>query len=136
MKKDQKKIYFLVSPNKETAQSSPFLEPFRENNVPVLLLANHIDEVCFKQIDQFKGHKFINIESSFEEVQNDLGSKVEVDKEKGLPEEDTTTFSLWLKSELEPQVKKVTISKRLRGSPCILVGQVSSSMRAVLAMVD
>ena len=136
MKEGQEKIYFLVAPTKQISDSSPFLEQFKVNNVPVLLLSNHIDEVCFKQIEKFKGHSFTNIESSYDQVSKDLGKKIEVDSERGLPEEDTTTFSLWMKAELEPAIKKVTISQRLSEAPCIVVGQVSSSMRAVLAMVD
>lgn len=66
----------------------------------------------------------------------DIKTKVTVDKERGLPDEDTTTFSLWLKSELEPNVAKVSISQRLRGNPCIVVGEVSSSMRAIMSMMD
>ena len=47
-----------------------------------------------------------------------------------------TTFSLWLKNELAGHVGKVSISKRLREQPAVLVGQVSSSMRMVMAMME
>ena len=43
---------------------------------------------------------------------------------------------IWLKSELTPTISKVTISKRLADTPAVIVGQVSSSLRAMLAMVD
>ena len=36
--------------------------------------------------------------------------------------------SLWLKSELEPTISKVQLSKRLKDSPAIVVGQMSSTM--------
>jgi HSP90 family molecular chaperone len=54
----------------------------------------------------------------------------------GLPEEDVTTFSLWLKNELSQNVGKVTLSKRLKDQPAVLFGQVSSSMRMVMAMME
>lgn len=47
-----------------------------------------------------------------------------------------TTFSLWLKNELKNNVGKVSISKRLKDQPAILFGQVSSSMRMVMAMME
>ena len=47
-----------------------------------------------------------------------------------------TTFSLWLKNELAANVGNVTISKRLKGQPAVLFGQVSSSMRMVMAMME
>ncbi len=33
-------------------------------------------------------------------------------------------------------MSKVSISKRLRGQPAVLIGQVSSSMRMVMAMME
>ena len=47
-----------------------------------------------------------------------------------------TTFSLWLKNELAQYVGKVSISKRLRDQPAVIFGQVSSSMRMVMTMME
>lgn len=66
----------------------------------------------------------------------DIEKKFEIDKQKGIPEAELTPFSLWIKSELSPTISRVTISKRLATSPAVIVGQVSSSMRAMLAMID
>jgi hypothetical protein len=41
-----------------------------------------------------------------------------------------------LENELAANVGKVTISKRLKGQPAVLFGQVSSSMRMVMAMME
>lgn len=43
----QENIYFLVNPSYEGAMGSPFMEPFKGTDVPVLILTNNIDEVCF-----------------------------------------------------------------------------------------
>jgi hypothetical protein len=45
-------------------------------------------------------------------------------------------FSIWLKNEIAPFAGKVTISKRLKGIPAVLYGQVSSSMRMVMQMME
>lgn len=137
MKPNQKNIYFIVTNNPNTKNvSSPFIEPFIKSNVPVIVLPNHIDEVCLRNVNEYKGLKFVNIESNFDEVAGDLDEKIEHDKQAGIPEAEITPFSLWLKSELTPTISKVTISKRLANAPAVIVGQVSSSLRAMLAMVD
>lgn len=136
MKAGQKNIYFIVSPNPNMQLDSPFLEPFKRADLPVLILPHNIDEVCLKQVNEYKGLKFINIESNYEEVAADLGDKIEHNKTTGIPEEEITPFSLWVKSELAPTISRVTISKRLTSAPAVIIGDVSSSMRAMLAMVD
>ena len=47
LKPTNEKIYFIVNPSYEGAMCSPFMEPFKGTDVPVLILTNNIDEVCF-----------------------------------------------------------------------------------------
>lgn len=137
MKPEQKKIYFLVAPDLNLAWNSPFMEPFKgANSPPVLFLENHVDELCFRQVNEYKGFKFVNIETNFEEIAKDVEHRVDVDKEKGLPEADTTAFCLWMKAELEPLVSKVSISKWLKSAPAVIVGDVSASMWMMMKMID
>lgn len=72
-KPSQDKIYFIVNPNPETAMNSPYMEPFKGTDVPVLLINNSIDEFCFSQSGNYKGKKFTNIESNYDEIKKDLG---------------------------------------------------------------
>ncbi len=65
-KDSQEKIFFIVSPTIEQALSSPFMEPFKGSDVPVLILTNNIDEICFQQTGQFKNKKFVNVETSYD----------------------------------------------------------------------
>ena len=78
------------------------MEPFKGTDMPVLILTNNIDEVCFQQQGQYKNKKFSNIETSYEEIAKDLGKKEndDISSFSRIPEEDVTTFSLWLKNEL------------------------------------
>jgi len=55
--------------------SNPFMEPFKDSDVPVLLIGNQVDEMVFQQIGTFKGYTFVNVESGYEEVSKDLGEK-------------------------------------------------------------
>ena len=43
--------------------NSPFMEPFIDNDIPVMFLTINIEEMILKQINEYKGFKFINIES-------------------------------------------------------------------------
>ena len=84
-------------------------------------------------MENYKGHKFVNIEQmKGEEVRKVLGidGSTEESSEGStkLPEEDVTNFCLWLKDCLSHKVKTVSLSSRLTSVPAILQGQMSSSM--------
>lgn len=49
-----------------------------------------------------------------------------------LPEDDISSFSLWLKNEAPGNISKVTISKRLRRFPGVIYGQMTASMRVIM----
>jgi molecular chaperone HtpG/TNF receptor-associated protein 1 len=113
------------------------MEPFKGTDIPVLILTNNIDEMCFQQQGQYKNKKFTNVETSYDEIAKDLGkTDTDVSSISRIPEEDVTTFSLWLKNELQPTVGKVSLSKRLKDTPALVVGQVSSSMRMMMQMME
>jgi len=44
------------------------MEPFKDSDVPVLLVSNQVDEMIFQQIGTFKGYTFVNVESGYEEI--------------------------------------------------------------------
>ena len=147
MKAGQQKIYYVTAGTKEMALQNPFMEPFKNAGAdapPVLILVNNIDEVCLQQLAEYRGHRFTNIETAYEDIAKDLGGNTQAEAKqpqvapgtKVLPEEDVVAFSLWLKNALQKNVGKVTISKRLRDQPGILFGQMSSSMRMVMSMME
>lgn len=51
------------------------MEPFISNNIPVLFLNMHVDEMIFKNIGKFKNkYRFLNIETETEEINKVLSS--------------------------------------------------------------
>jgi HSP90 family molecular chaperone len=60
----------------------------------------------------------------------------ETDIKEQLPEEDVTNFCLWLKDSLSQKVSKVQISRRLKDTPAVAVGQMSSSMLMMMQMLQ
>ena len=121
--------------------SNPFMEPFKDSDIPVLIVQSQVDEMVFKQIATYKGINFVNIESGYEEISKDLEKGKSKDEEKeerkreAIPDDDITNFSLWLKEQTKPYVGKVTISKRLKDVPMVLFGQVSANMRLMMSMM-
>ena len=102
------------------------MEPFKDSELDVLILTNNVDEIIFQQNGEYKGKRFISIETNFEEIQKDLGKQSEIDslERSRLPEEEISTFCLWMKNSLKDHVGKVTISKRLKDTPAVLSGQI------------
>ncbi len=85
----------------------------------------------------YKQKKFVNIEAAYEEISKDIGGTHDIDESrKRIPDEDVTPFCLWLKNELAHSISKVSLSKRLKDTPAIVIGQVSSSMRMFMNMME
>lgn len=135
MKDGQDKIYYIMAPSYEAAKNSPFMDPFLGAKIPVIYIYVAIDEIVLRNLNEYKKLKFVNIESNYEEVSKEFQGK-EVDTSNGLPQDDITGFCLWIKNELQPVVSQVTISKRLKDAPTIVISQASSGMRQYLAMID
>ena len=47
MKEGQEKIYFIVNQQFDAAIRSPYMEPFNNSEVDVLVLTNNVDEILF-----------------------------------------------------------------------------------------
>lgn len=51
-----------------------------------------------------------------------------------MPEEDVTSFSLWVKNELQPYVDKVVVSTKPLMGPALVISPISSAMRQMAFM--
>lgn len=107
-----------------------------------MILTHPVDEILFQQMGEYKSKKFVSIESSFEQIQKDLlGDKKEGDSDKlgassKLPEDEVSSFCIWMQSELKDSIGKVSISRRLTDTPALISGQMSSSMRMMMQMME
>jgi len=55
--------------NKNIAMNSPYMEPFKGTDIPVLIINMHVDEMVFRQLGNFKGkYKFVNVETAYEDI--------------------------------------------------------------------
>ena len=42
---NQETIYFILAPSRDLALNSPYMEPFKNTKVPVLIVNMHVDEM-------------------------------------------------------------------------------------------
>jgi molecular chaperone HtpG len=54
----QSKIYFAFGNSYDSAMKSPFYEPFKGKEVPVIILTNQLDEFCLTSSGEYKGMQF------------------------------------------------------------------------------
>lgn len=134
-KANQDAIFYMFAPSKQITRNSPFLEPYSKAQLPVLLVHTHIDEAIFKDFGEYEGLRFSNIETSEEDLSKYI-EEVRHDEAKGIKAEDLTTFPLWIKSELQPFVSKVVVSRKSISSPALVISPVSISMRQMRMMMQ
>jgi HSP90 family molecular chaperone len=115
MKEDQKEIYYLNAPTRESLEHGPHLEYFRARDFEVLFLYDPIDDFVMNNLREFDGKKLISADST--EVK--IGDITKDSKEKPLDKAAEKKLCEWLKETLGDRVNEVTTSKRLVDSPVI-----------------
>jgi TNF receptor-associated protein 1 len=136
MLKNQNKIYYFVSTEKSDLNENIHIEQFAGSDLPILCSQDPIDEMIFRQVNEYKDYKFVNIENEsddfLDKLRSDKGETINK-----LPEDDISPYTLWLKNELEPNVGKVTLSKRLgTNNPLIVTSDQSANMKGFMAMMN
>ena len=115
MKADQEEIYYLTGNSLEELLKSPYLEMFNEKDYEVLIMLDEIDDFIFTTFE-YKGKKFKSI----------LKGEISFDKQKQEDEKESKKkfekLLNYIKDILKDEVKEVRISRRLKDSPCCLVG--------------
>jgi molecular chaperone HtpG len=121
MKEGQKKIYYVVADNFNTAKNSPHLEVFRKKGIEVLLLSERIDEWMMSQLFDFDGHSFQDVTKG----ELDLGETESEEEKQKLEEVAKEHEGLIerLNKVLTDKVDSVRITHRLTDSPaCLVIG--------------
>jgi molecular chaperone HtpG len=131
MPEEQKEIYYLTAPNREAALASPYYEVFREKKYEVLFLYAPQDEIVMEQLREFDKKKLVAAEKA------DL--KLDKETPGALSEEDARVLANFIKERLGDRVNEVHSSKRLVGSPAVVVDSdthMTSSMRRMMKMMN
>ena len=131
MPEEQKELYYLVAPNREAAEASPYFEVFREKKYEVLFLYSPHDEFVMEHLREFDKKRLVSAEKA------DL--KLDKETTGALSEEDAKALAEFIKERLADRVHDVRSSKRLVGSPAVVVdsdAHITSSMRRVMKMMN
>lgn len=121
MKPGQDKVYYVTASSFAAANNSPHLEVFRQKEIEVLLLSDHVDEWLMSHLTEFDGKSLQSISKG----NLDLGNLDDpADKEKQKEEEDAFAKIIeQVKEALGDKVKEVRITHRLTDSPaCVVMG--------------
>jgi molecular chaperone HtpG len=142
-KEEQKEIYYAFGNSRDAIIQDPHLEIFKNKGLEVLFLYDPIDEFVLSTVRKYKDFDFKSVDSvelkNFEKYKDTDEKK---DKPEELNKEDEKHFDSLLsrmKDILGDRVVEVKESKRLSGSPAILVNpddSMSSTMQKILRMTN
>jgi len=131
MKKEQKEIYYLFAPNRETIEGGPHLEAFKARGIEVLYLFEPVDEFVMSSLVKYADKDLVSADNSDIELEEISSNK----KKDILPDEDIKTLCEWIKETLGDSVNDVSVSKRLVDSPVIALNAdkvMTPSMRRMM----
>ncbi len=110
---DQKEIYYLVGPSRESIEAAPYLEGFKARNLEVLFCYETVDEYVMGNVREFDGKKITAADHA------DVKLSEQPRAEGSLGEAETKSLVGWLKESLGDRVADVRASDRLVDSPAL-----------------
>ncbi len=140
-KPDQKEIYYVSGPSRESFAMNPHLEMFRDKDLEVLYLFDPIDEFALEGIHSYREFTVKSVEHTDPKSLDAFESKKDEDKLDPLDAEEEKAFAKLLdrmKDILGDRVTEVRASARLSESPCCLVnpdGGMTSSMQKIMQII-
>jgi len=129
MGSEQKEIYFLLAPNREAAEASPYYEVFQSRKFEVLFLFDAWDEFVMDHLHDFEGKDVRAAEKA------DINLADTEKKEGALSDDEAKDLAAWMKTVLGDRVGEVRSSQRLVESPAVLMDSdkyMTASMRRML----
>jgi len=129
MKANQKKIYYIVADNFNTAKASPHLEIFNKNNIEVLLLSDRVDEWLVSHLGEYAGKTLQSIakgDLSLDEITASTADSQQQAEQEKHKQKELEPLIQRIKTALGDQVQEVRLSHRLTSSPSCLVRDAQS----------
>ena len=126
MPEDQKDIYYLISPSKHYAESSPYFESFKQKDIEVIFLYNPVDEFVMTSIGTYQKKSLKSIERT--EI------KEKEKKEGGLSDDEIKELEKWFISILNGRLSSLKSTSTLSGLPSSLTNPENPAMRMMRQM--
>lgn len=115
MQVTQNEIYYLVSPNREGADNSPYTEQLKEKEIEILYSYSQHEDTIMPYLEEFKGKKIVSVEEY-------INKNLDVVKSKSVEGKSMREFANWFEEVLgKTKVKKVELSNNLKKQPSMLV---------------
>ena len=119
MQEDQKAIYYVSGFNRESIESGPYLEVFKDKGIEVLYTYETIDDYILSSLPEFKGKKIVAAEQDSEDLPEGIDKPEEM--EDAISDGEVESLLTWLKENLGEKVAEVRTSKRLAESPAVVL---------------
>mmetsp|Transcript_28295 Transcript_28295/g.66182 ORF Transcript_28295/g.66182 Transcript_28295/m.66182 type:complete len:264 (+) Transcript_28295:3-794(+) len=143
MKPEQKDIYYLISPTRDAALNSPYLETFEKAGVQVLFGFSAIDDFVMGNLKEYEGRPLVSIERGdidLKDLVPPADSKGQDDDiykaDRELTTKEKVELCTWFKKEFEEELASCTVTTRLSSSPAIVTDHESGALRRMMKMVD
>ena len=130
--KEQKYIYYAAGDSTDRLNLLPQTELIRDKGYDILFLTDEVDEFLMNILREYDGKEFRSISSG------DLGLETDEEKtEKEEKQKDYKEMFDFIKDSLKENIKKVTLSSRLKSHPVCLSseGALSIEMEKTLAAI-
>ncbi len=111
-KEGQDKIYYLITPDRKTAEAGPYLEAFKARGIEVIYFFDSVDDYLIQNLRQFKEKHLVSIDRADVELDDSVQAEGE-----SLNEDEITNLCSFIREHLGNRVTKVFSGKRLIGSP-------------------
>lgn len=135
MGEEQKEIYYLYSPTRETLESGPQMEAFKAKGYEVLYLYEPVDEFVMTGLGKYADKPLVSADNAEIEV----GDEHQTKSGDSLNDEESKELCDWIKEKLGERVNDVLLSRRLTDSPAIAVysdKQITPSIRRMMKAMN
>lgn len=147
MKPEQKDIYYLVAPSRETAINSPYLEAFEKVGVEVIFLYSAIDDFVMANLEKYQDRKLVAVEQKDIDLStlavdpdyeiNEKPGHTMYESEEELSSEAQVDLCNWFRDTVgEDKVATCIITNRLTTFPAIMTDTESGAMRRTMRLID
>jgi len=133
MKEDQKEIYYIFAPNRQTIENGPYLEAFKTRGIEVIYAYDGMDEFVMGHLAEFDGKKIVAADQAEIEADDPNASS------EALSDADATALCEWFTTTLDNRADGVSASKRLVDSPAIAINAdqtMTPTMRRIMKAMN
>lgn len=136
MKDEQKAIYYISGSNRESIESGPYLEIFKDKGIEALYTYEAVDDYILDSLHEFQGKKVVAAEQDSEDLP-EANVPEQKEQEGEIPEEEMKALADWFKETLGTRVTEVRNSKRLVDSPAVILSSYGThSMQRMMQLMN